>query len=81
MTEAEAATKWCPFAKELTGRTAKDDPCNNGTVNFTCIGNRCACWQLLPDTRTSITVTIENGTESSSPPRATDGFCGLAGRP
>ena len=74
MTEAEAKTKWCPFARVSTDSTdnnaanryAPQD--ENDTANFLvesmCIGSACMAWRM------------QRQNEDYG-----HGFCGLAGRP
>ena len=76
MTEEEAKTKWCPFAKE----DYKDAEC---------IGSKCMAWRwaLEPDpnfkpTHPMMDTHPRNPATDPSPWRAstTNGYCGLAGR-
>jgi len=47
MTENEAKTKWCPFARALT-LGISEIPTSNGTRDFRCIGSACMAWQWMP---------------------------------
>lgn len=57
MTEDEASTKWCPFAKRFPYATAKEaeeiaaqgihpDYADEMAAMFPCIGSRCAAWKF-----------------------------------
>jgi hypothetical protein len=82
MTEDEAKTKWCPFARVIS-RNGSDETAANrwpddpespaGTTNC-CIGSACMAFRWLPDV-----VARPNLTERAHSGRM--GFCGLAGAP
>lgn len=68
MTEDEAKTKWCPFARISDGEppTSVNRPEPYGDVPH-CLGSGCMAWRWeVPDP----------ATYKSAP-----GFCGLAGKP
>ena len=82
MTEEEAKTKWCPFARAgitANERTDTREPGQVGPNAARCIGSACMAWRLStpPKTRQEScgpqggyrTVVIANG------------YCGLAGTP
>jgi len=82
MTEAEAKTKWCPFARvcldygdgpNLVIGPMNRDFANRSTQNIEeaietskCLGSACMAWRWQ---------SIDTGGEHSQ------GFCGLAGKP
>ena len=85
MTEEEAKTKWCPFARVITVHTAEGmivGPGNRteicGEDHFTkpmgsfCIGSACMAWRW--DENEPVPFTDE-----TQPPNG--GYCGLAGQP
>jgi hypothetical protein len=74
MTEEEARTKWCPFARVCTDTHAgsfnryTQGEAEGGPSN--CIASACMAW------RTYVTERADDGT-----PTAREGYCGLAGAP
>lgn len=93
MTEDEAKTKWCPFARTAyiainkdTGQAIAAISVNRGldlqpSERACCIASACMAWRWTDqytDTRTGTTATL-----GSYPPGVLDGtgFCGLAGAP
>lgn len=66
MTEDEAKTKWCPFAI-ASGKRFAINRAPEGEINNSCkcLGTACMAWRWDYD---------EYGD-------ASEGFCGLAGRP
>ncbi len=75
MTEAEAKTKWCPFAMTfgdkgvLAGNRANAGGLPTGSM---CIGSECMAWCKMP---------MEIQPNSLMKMRPGGGFCGLAGTP
>lgn len=65
MTEDEAKTKWCPFARVVDSARGTDGE------GARCIGSACMAWRWL----TSPEVV------AAYPGSVADGYCGLAGRP
>lgn len=75
MTEAQAMERWCPFAKSRSiidaayGRVVFVSSAEQTTPSTFCIASQCMAWRWqredTPDSR----------------PSATDGYCGLAGKP
>lgn len=85
ITEAEAKTKWCPFARQLMKIRVPIPPFDavdvraiasanrfDGDAMSTCIGSRCMAWRTTKRTQDE---TIDDA------PVITYGFCGLAGTP
>lgn len=94
MTEDEAKTKWCPFARSAPSRGAviyNRDGAGNPYV--LCIGSACMAWRPLHDMATETTRSSQRPAgEGWMPGSGYDdwtrttrvdlgGFCGLAGRP
>jgi hypothetical protein len=71
MTEEEAKTKWCPFARVLDGSAAAVAAVNRDADDSedwpTCIGSACMAWRKYRCGQ------IEG--------ERIDGYCGLAGKP
>jgi len=83
LTEEEAKTKWCPFAR-VAGRTTSDNAAQGCNRNYTggpdsgglCIGSACMAWRWK----------ARFGTDPVNPENCAQlepmyGYCGLAGRP
>lgn len=77
MTEAEAATKWCPMVR-INGST--HNPVHGGGADFTitrapqnpyCIGSACMMWRQ----------NVALGTVPATGVPDPGGYCGLAGKP
>jgi hypothetical protein len=77
MTEEEAKTKWCPFARvqidEDDGSGApnrfvedKDGKPDSDMRHNSCIGSACMAWRWIPE---GVGIKVDHG------------FCGLAGKP
>lgn len=92
MTEEDAKTKWCPFARVPTGAPSmvtEGQPIiaanrlPDGHALGCCFASGCMAWRWIhvPDNRQTITMTLRADGSSEDPPRPlpTDGFCGLAG--
>lgn len=65
MTEEEAKTKWCPFARipfYATSGTLTVNRDRSGSVAARCVGSECMAWRQLVEALNT-------------------GFCGLAGSP
>lgn len=83
MTEDEAKTKWCPFARhEATAgnrlpygkpgdEPAPDDYCAEAAMLLPCIGSACMAWQWKRKPG------VKGHCETV--PHPGNGFCGLAG--
>lgn len=74
MTEEEAKTKWCPFARGCGGESGVNrsyiiNPERNAE-EYPCIGSACMAWRL--------TGTHDGRRGEAGAPQ---GYCGLAGRP
>lgn len=74
MTEDEAKTKWCPFARPLA-EDAFGEPITGinrplHEKNF-CLGSQCMAWRAG----------VVLGYESITRKPVYDGYCGLAGKP
>lgn len=79
LTEDEATTKWCPFARVMLFEPepgAGNHAVNRTTMNMTCIGSACMAWRFQP----AIVVPADSVTPEILA-RKPGGFCGLAGRP
>lgn len=71
MTEAEAKTKWCPFARAISGddepaavnRQSNIQSAGAPDRDCLCLASGCMAWRV------------------SSPLTPDDGYCGLAGQP
>lgn len=70
MTEAEAATKWCPFSRIAEGANRGVAGCNETH----CYGSACMAW------RQEIVATTETDQDGEHV-EARIGYCGLAGKP
>lgn len=88
MTEEEAKTKWCPFARVayLPISTAQFPPSFNRTLSLDggvdlgsgtkCIGSQCMAWRwILVSTESSLTHQLPLLKHSD-----TQGYCGLVGK-
>lgn len=87
MTEAEAKTKWCPFARSappafgavaMPGSMAAQLGGALPRENFQCVGSVCMAWRWLPDNEQTRGQSYAHPDESDPPPL---GFCGLACKP
>ena len=88
MTEDEAKTKWCPFARvslhdgEAIGNHAANRfPVNTGGEMYSrCIGSECMAWRwkyVLPDESTELGMNAHKTDSDGN----WLGYCGLAGKP
>lgn len=75
MTEAEAKSKWCPYA---AGDAIAQERSTAGGNRFRCIGSACMAWR----TSTKL-ATLPADKDGECPVSTTreDGHCGLAGKP
>ena len=73
MTEDEAKTRWCPFAR-LNDGAGNYNRCGPA-ANLECIGSACMTW------RWSAYVTRSTNEATTKEPKIDSGYCGLAGRP
>lgn len=88
MTEEEAKTKWCPYARVVMGDAEEpaigpfnrdhwinDDNLASTIHRSTCIGSACMAWRWVP----------KSGNSKDGKPNYYagnwKGFCGLAGKP
>jgi hypothetical protein len=88
MTEDEAKTKWCPFARYDSGDGAPSnrwkqslpasEPDALNPVACRCIGSACMAWRWQP--AGSMDRPTRTGPGNASVAR-TRGYCGLAGSP
>ncbi|MCC2649851.1 MAG: uncharacterized protein K0R61_36 [Microvirga sp.] len=85
MTEEEAKTKWCPFARSQT-EDREAAPAVNRTlqghidIGCHCIGSRCMAWRDATFTESIYTEPSSSDTGVRHEKRP-GGFCGLAGKP
>lgn len=92
LTEDEAKTKWCPFARlgEIGATYNRTGP----VAGLQCIASDCAAWRDVPrerhlhDKRTGARISSALSENSEwrlanpdEPSPASRGYCGLAGRP
>ena len=91
MKESEAKTKWCPFARLLTevgtgNRVLCKDVLSINDEPTNCIGSECMAWRIdtlgwsLADWVAYKKMDDEEKAKFT-PPKETDGHCGLAGKP
>ena|SRR3569833_914816 len=95
VTEDEAKTKWCPFArravlvrdtetKQLTGVVASGNRFVRSANNPRCIASACMAWRGRQTTEFSSRAEAafrRDGRRLSPGPGDMDGYCGLAGAP
>jgi hypothetical protein len=76
MTEEQAKEKWCPMVHSYSGSPAGGGFFTSGGDNryARCIGSACMMWRW----RMVLPHGMMNGKVHES---ATDGYCGLAGKP
>ena len=94
MTEEEAKTKWCPFARVIVGQAdgshiATQPPYNRfqraddrtavPPASY-CIGSACMAWRWIKPIPRFKEGTMEVDPETLNLP-PTHGYCGLAGKP
>lgn len=87
MTEEEAKTKWCPFARvakrDIPGRSYNrwaDDWSPAGAVDGAkCVGSACMAWRNFPPEEWGKDEPPYHPSNVGIQP--TDGYCGLAGKP
>lgn len=75
MTEDEAKTKWCPFARVSYGKYSCNRSDHDSPVGK-CIGSKCMAWR---EYKHSIPSFDEFG--KNMEPLKYEGYCGLAGKP
>lgn len=88
MTEDEAKTKWCPFARTVLQVDSAGDALsignrhyhNDGPASF-CIASSCMAWRWDQEPIRWSGRPGESMKPSEWEPSAEQGFCGLAGKP
>lgn len=76
MTEAEAATKWCPHTRRYHSGGGYNRTDSNAKPGGThCIGSQCMAWRWVKD---ELTTFVANG-QSIPDYKSEHGYCGLAG--
>lgn len=96
MTEDEAKTKWCPFARQMVTAESKgamsgpiavgsanrfeDDP-NGRPRGSMCVASGCMAWRWGFSPREATAAAVDAPMTHAKRPFVADGFCGLAGRP
>lgn len=92
MTEEEAKTKWCPYARVQMGGSASAQlssghnrqaayvnwAADNTPPGTRCIASACMAWR---ETYVIANVDMSNYQWGSPVPMKTVGYCGLAGKP
>ncbi|CAB4165151.1 hypothetical protein UFOVP833_31 [uncultured Caudovirales phage] len=95
MTEDEAKTKWCPFARQATvfsregatgGTANRDGPHHYGVPNVECIASACMAWRWEDEDAYDQRLTewedaANIGGVQRGPEPMRGGFCGLGGKP
>ncbi len=83
MTEDQARTKWCPFARQMVSINQGQSPIALASANrfdgdqvAMCLGSGCMAWRETEGARSGAWVGGEQ-----DPPRPARGYCGLAGAP
>lgn len=80
MTEEDALTKWCPFARvHSNGTVANRDNPEDALITeidgvSRCLGSACMAWRWSE-------VMLTQGQHVPMPQGSPEGYCGLAGRP
>ena len=78
LTEEQAKTKWCPFARQATGLDGHGPAFNRSAFGWEfCVASACMAWRwghfIGPDGWTA-------DRKCDSAPDPTHGYCGLAGK-
>ena len=86
MTEDEAKTKWCPFAREASSPGGWNRAVFSDGPHSKCIGSQCMAWrwtdqQTLADAVDWVRIEPHRRIEDFKARNPTNGVCGLAGRP
>ena len=96
MTEEDAKTKWCPFARVSCANTPETgnhaanrnavmlDEAPSLTAGSQCVGSRCMAWrgQYTPEFHAMVKEHFRTtGIWLKPTPKDTEGHCGLAGKP
>jgi len=87
VSEAEAATKWCPYARDewnggveaqrVTNRYYAQDG-KSLDPSVACIGSRCMAWRWV---KTNVEGRDADGAPALVPSDDSHGYCGFAGDP
>lgn len=92
LTEEDAKTKWCPFARVIAGAiegkggtvsppynrfAALETGSHPNPVDARCIASECMAWRWSKFNQSNLNLPKEL---TPPPPRPDEGFCGLAGK-
>jgi hypothetical protein len=94
LTEEEAKTKWCPYARGITDGggnrmaygssgdgPAEDDYTAEMAAMYPCIGSACMAWRRATRVDKDGTIWLATSSYTSESTEAHLGYCGLAGKP